>query len=140
MMVESIRNKRKTTYAAFTVAELILIIVVIGILMALAVIGLGAWQARVARTAIKSDIAHLQASMQDVRNRTNAYPVFPGGTKFVGGGVASSVFVQSEDVEITYVSGNTTDYCVNAQSLKVSSVQMYLNTAGGNATAQDGTC
>lgn len=132
--------KRRSSIAAFTIIELIVIVAVIGILAALSVIGIGAWQTRVATTAVKSDITNLQASMQDVRNRTNSYPVYPIGTKFTSGGAASDVFVQSEYIEITYAAGNATYYCVNVQSTTVTSVVMFLNTSGGNTAPQNGTC
>lgn len=132
--------KRRSPATAFTIVELIVIIAVIGILAALSIIGIGAWRTRVATTAVKSDITNLQASMQDARNRTNGYPVYPVGTKFTSGGVASDVFVQSEYVEITYAAGNATYYCVNVQSTSVPSVVMFLNTSGGNTAPQTGTC
>jgi prepilin-type N-terminal cleavage/methylation domain-containing protein len=132
--------QRRKSIIAFTIVELIIVIAVIGILAALTVIGIGAWRTRVAQTAVKSDITNLQASMQDARNRTDSYPVFPVGTKFTSGGATSDVFVQSEYVEITYAAGNATYYCVNVQSKTVTSVVMFLNTSGGNTAAQTGTC
>jgi len=132
--------QQKKHNAAFTIVELIIVIAVIAILATVVVVYLGSWRTNVAKTEVNSDIANLKASMDDVRNRTNGYPVFSIGTKFTSTGAAKDVFVQSEYVEITYAAGNATYYCVNFKSLADSSVTMYLNTSGGNTTPQSGTC
>ncbi len=125
---------------AFTVVELILVTVVVGILMAITVVGYGAWRTRVAETEVESDLHGMRAGMESARNASNEYPVFPAGTEFDSSNNTRSIFAQSEGVEITYARGDTESYCINARSVSVSSVYMYLDTAGGNDAAYEGTC
>lgn len=133
-------NQNRKAGAAFTLVELVVIIAVIGILAAMTIVGFGAWRTRVAETEVESDLINLKAGMEDVRNRTDAYPVFTSGTEFDGTNSTRVVFEQSENVELTYESGTATGYCVTAVSEEVPSVSMFLDMASSNKSPQDGSC
>lgn len=132
--------RSKTHTSGFTLVELILVIVVIGILAAITIVGFGSWRTRTAETEVKSDASNLQAGMEDARNRSNTYPVFSVGTKFDGTNTTKDIFSQSKYVEATYREGNSTYFCIDVQSKSVTTVQMFLDTRGGNTTPQKGSC
>jgi hypothetical protein len=119
---------------------LVVIVGVIPILVVLAIMGIGSWRTKVANTEVRNDIFGLQASMEDVRNRTGSYPTFAPNTTFDSSSGASSIFIQSENVEITYEAGDATYYCINFQSTEVDDVSMFLDTTDGNTVAQSGSC
>ncbi|MES2630863.1 MAG: prepilin-type N-terminal cleavage/methylation domain-containing protein [Patescibacteria group bacterium] len=57
--------KRK---AGFTIVELIIVIVVIGILAGIVIIAYGAWQSRLASDVVKSDLTNVVSAMENTRN------------------------------------------------------------------------
>jgi len=116
------------------------VITVIGVLAAISIIGFGAWRTRVATTEVKSDLLSMKAGMEDARNRNNGYPVYTANTQFTGTNTTKSVFTQSKYVRVSYMSGSSTTYCVNAQSLAVTSVAMFINLASTDKSPQNGTC
>lgn len=132
--------RSKTHTSGFTLVELILVIVVIGILAAITIVGFGSWRTRTAETEVKSDASNLQAGMEDARNRSNTYPVFTVGTKFDGTNTTKDIFSQSKYVEATYREGNSTYFCIDVQSKSITTVQMFLDIRGGNTTPQKGSC
>ena len=124
---------------AFTVVELLLVIVIIGILLAVTVASYGAWQVRVAETEVSSNLHGVLAGMEDARNRTDAYPVYASGTQFNGVNSTRGIFRQSENVTVTYSSGTATTFCITAQSNKESSVSMHIDTSS-SLEPLDGSC
>lgn len=133
--------RRQQKYrAGFTVVELVITIVIIGILAMLVSVGFGSWRTRAAETEVGSGIQGVHTSMESIRNMTNGYPIFPAGTEIDGTNDTRKVFVPSDTVQITYVWGNTEVYCINIQSTTVPDVSMFLDTTDGNDTAQEGTC
>lgn len=123
----------------FTIVELIVVVVIMGILAAVVLISYGNWRTRVARAEVESDLLNIQASMEEARNRSNGYPTFTAGTVFNGTNSTEILFTQSEHVTITYESGNATAYCITAVSEEESSVSMYVDSAFA-AKPIDGSC
>ncbi len=115
----------------FTIVELMVVVAVIAILATVVYFSIGSWRLRTAQTEVKSDLSGLQTAMENARNFSNGYPVYPVGTVF-NTTLTKDVFVQSSNVTLTYRSGDSTTYCVDAQSTVISSARLYLNTAGGN--------
>jgi prepilin-type N-terminal cleavage/methylation domain-containing protein len=133
-------EERQKLVVGFTLVEVILAVAIIGILAAITIIGIGSWRTRVAETEIKSDASSLRAGMEAIRNQTDEYPVFAVGTEFDGTNSTRSVFIQSDNVNITYAGGNTTYYCVDIESTDEATVYLHLDTSGGNTEPQAGTC
>ena len=112
----------------FTIVELLVIIVVVGVLAGITVVGYGAWRTRVAQAEVKSDLNGVYGAMENARNFGNGYPT----------SIPSS-FQSSEGVTVTYVSGDAKSYCVEARSNAVNSVRFFLNIAEGKEP-REGQC
>jgi len=65
---------KRITHTGFTVVELVVVIVVIGILAAITVVGYGAWQKTIAETQIKNDINSARVAMENYRSFNGKYP------------------------------------------------------------------
>lgn len=110
--------------SGFTLIELTVIIVVIGILAGISAIGYSGWQKRSAETAVKNDLSNVKSAMENARNFGNAYPAsLPAG------------FRASEGVNVTYVSGSAGEYCINAVSTRDSTVKFFLNSTSGEVVS-----
>lgn len=116
----------------FTIVEVAVIIVVIGILASIITFSIGSWRTRVAQTEVRSDLSSVRSAMDAKRNFSNGYPTNPS---FNGEG---ALFQQSPGVEIRYVSGDNKTYCVEAQS-KVRWQVSYFITEKDSQPVQ-GTC
>lgn len=117
---------RRNTNNGFTVIELAVVIVVIAILALIVVFSLGAWRKNVATNEVKSDLQAVKAAMENARNFEDGYP-----------SALPSSFTASPNVQATYHSGNIYDYCVDAESTEVPTVDYFVE-AGGEPIA--GTC
>jgi type IV pilus assembly protein PilA len=100
----------------FTIVELIVVIIVIGILVSIVVVSYGAWRKNVATSAVKSDLNGVNAAMENYRNFNNAYPTAP---TFSGSG---ALFQSSDNITLTYGSGSDSTYCVQGQSTQYTTI------------------
>lgn len=142
-MTRKINSGQRCFYSAsqaFTLVELLVMIAVGTVLITVVTLGFGSWRTSVAQAELKNDLLNVKAGMEDARNRTNAFPVFSAGTQFDGTNSTRSVFTQSQNVTVTYRSGNTTTYCIDAQSKAVSTLSMFINMSSANKAPQSGTC
>jgi type II secretory pathway pseudopilin PulG len=113
----------------FTLVEIVVIISVIAILVTIVIISVGNWRKSTAETEVKSDLKSLSGAMEAARNFGNGYPV----------SIPTS-FTASKNVTVTYGSGSSASYCVNAVSKADATVQYYINTAVTGREPQAGTC
>jgi prepilin-type N-terminal cleavage/methylation domain-containing protein len=114
----------------FTLVEIIVIISVIAILVTIVIVSVGNWRKSTAETEVKSDLKNLSTAMEAARNFGNGYPTS-----------IPSTFSSSPNVTVTYGSGSSASYCVNAVSTADSTVQYYINTAAATGREpQAGTC
>ncbi|HET8883924.1 MAG TPA: type II secretion system protein [Candidatus Saccharimonadales bacterium] len=111
----------------FTIVELVVVIAVIGILATIVIASYGAWREKVATSLVKNDLHAAAAAMQGARNFNDTYPLS-----------IPSTFEATENVQVTYMSGNAYGYCVQATSTEESSVQFYIEET--NTEPQPGTC
>ena len=126
---------------AFTLVELAVAIVLIGIIASLGYFGFSTWRERVAESELASDLNGVYAAMESARNWSNGYPIIPNGTVFDGAAAATSkIFTQSSNVTLTYHGGSDTSYCVDAVSVARPTISMFLDTANGNKEPKRGTC
>lgn len=112
----------------FTIVELTVIVIIMGIIATVAIIGIGSWRQRSAETEVRSDLQNVATAMENARNFGAGYPTaLPDG------------FKESPGVSVTYQSGDAKTYCIEARSKKVSSVAYFLSSDGGT-TPKKGTC
>lgn len=111
----------KFNKSGFTVVELLVILVVLGILISATVAAYSDWRTRTAETEVKNDLKAAVAQLKNYRNFNNQYPS-PGDF--------STVFKTSEGVEITdmgeVVSGS--GHCLVGTSKVDSSIVFAVST------------
>jgi len=113
----------------FTIVELLVVIVVIGILAAIGIVSYGAWQNSIRQSAVKSDILAASSAMEAERGFKNAYPLS-----------LPNSFTPNENVTITLSSVSTTTYCIDGVSTADATVTYYLDSRARDAGPQSGTC
>lgn len=142
-----LRQKRAQTHAGFTIVEILVVIVVLGILVSLSYFAFNSWRDRVAESELKSDLNGVYSGMESARNWSNGYSALAKGTTFDGNTTTKKIFVQSNNVTLTYyeadnLGGASKGYCINAVSKARPSVTMFLDTRAGSGSKepQKGTC
>lgn len=134
-------SKLHTTQKAFTLVELAVAMLVIGIILSIGYFGFNSWRERVAESELASDLNGVHAAMESARNWGSGYPNIPDGTTFNGTATETSkIFTQSRNVTLTYYEGDDASYCVDAVSTARPGVKMYLSTANGNTVPKKGSC
>lgn len=108
-----ILNKKQK---GFTIVELLVVIAVLGILMGISVVSYGKWRQTTARNEVKSDLNGAMSAMESARNFSAGYPL-----------AVPASFVESDNVDLLYISGGTTSYCLRARSSFDSTVVFYVN-------------
>ena len=118
----------------FTIIELMVVIVIIGILASITFISYGNYQKSVDVARVQSDLNAVSSAMENARNFGDGYPI---GDIGLSPNVLST-FKPSHDstghVFVTVSGGSLdgTSYCVNAVSAQDSSIQYYIsNTSQG---------
>lgn len=66
----------------FTVVEVLVVIVILGILLTISTVAYGAWQKDLADSVVKSDLASGDSSLHSFRNFNNNFPPNLAGTNF----------------------------------------------------------
>lgn len=138
--VVMLREKQLPNKTGFTIVELLVVIVVLGILVSVSYFGFSTWRDRVAESELKSDLNGLYSAMESARSWSNGYPVLAQGTVFDGNTTTKNIFTQSTNVKITYSRGDNKAYCVNAISKARPSILMFLDTSNGNKEPKKGMC
>lgn len=101
-MINFTKSNKKTH--GFTIIELIVIILVIGILAAVGVVSYGSWKTSIITTQLKSDLNGVAAAMENARNFGNGYP-----------STIPSTFIPSSGVTLSGGGLNSgANYCVDA--------------------------
>lgn len=113
----------------FTLVELIIVIVVVGILAGMSVVSYGSWRVSIAQKEVQSDLQLAASAMENSKNFMTGYPT-----------ALPSTFRSSQNVSVTYHSGSSASYCLNGVSLANSSVRYYVNTSTGNKSPRVGVC
>ena len=115
-------------FRAFTIVELLIVIVVLGILAGITVIGYGTWQTRLAQSSVQSDLKSAAAAMEQAKNFGNGYPTS-----------LPDSFESGSNVIITYASGGAGSYCIEARSTTNPSVTYYISAISAKEPTP-GTC
>lgn len=120
----------KRTSRGFTLIEIMVVIVVIGMLAALSIMLFGNWRERNARDVLKSDLKHFSAAMENYRNVNNGYPTTMEKIK----GLYNSKDSSLSEFQVS----NLDNYCVEAKPVGFDSITMYIRP---NMTdAKEGNC
>lgn len=112
----------------FTIVEVTVVIAVIGILAAVVVLSYGNWRTTTAQNEVKSDLSNVVSAMENARNFGNGYPL-----------AIPSSFTASQDVTVTYTSGDATKYCVTGTNKTVTTVVYHIDSQLGE-DPQNGPC
>lgn len=111
----------------FTIVELIVVIVVIGILAGVSIVGYGAWRKGIEESTLKSDLGNAAAAMMNARTWDNMYP-----------SVLPATFSASEGVNISGGSTDNKTYCIQASS--VSTPSLVFHVMDGSEEVNPGVC
>lgn len=138
-MKKSATHNQKTSLG-FTIVEIAVVIIVISILVAVTTVSWNKWQERTAKTEIKNDLTGVASSMESARNWSNGYPVLPPGTAFGSNQQTRDLFTPSKNVSLTYRSGSSTSFCIEATSQTQSALLMHIDSTNNDRTPEDGGC
>jgi prepilin-type N-terminal cleavage/methylation domain-containing protein len=125
----SIVKRHNNLLRGFTIAELLVVIAVIGILSAVVLVSYTGWQKSVTAAQLKSDLTAAASAMESSRTFNNIYPA----------SIPSS-FTPSPDVTVSGGSGDGKTYCLDATSSKDATIHYYIDQGSGNQGAQSGAC
>jgi len=116
--------------AGFTIIELLIVVVVIGILAGISIMGYGAWRKNVATAQVKNDLNAIAAAMESARNFNSNYPTT----------LPTNVHA-SDGVTLTLDPGSTTtSFCVDATSTTDDGILYYVDSLSRDKGPQVGTC
>lgn len=119
----------------FTIIELLISIVIIGILATIGTLNYGYYQKSLTVSQVKSDLNGVNTAMENARTFKDAYPTY------VADLAANQTFTPSPTVTLSggsYDGGKT--YCVDAVSSRDPSVKYYIDSNNGLQGAQIGSC
>lgn len=126
--------------AGFTVVEIAVVIIVIGILVMVTAVSWNQWQERTAKNEIKNDLTGVASSMESARNWSNGYPTLSPGTSFGTNQQTRDLFTPSKNITMIYRSGNSSSYCIEATSQTRSSIIMHIEVSDDKRIPEDGSC
>ena len=124
---------------AFTVAELLVVVTVIGILASIAIIGYGAWQTNIAEARVKSDLTNANAALNDTLNWDDEITL-GDGTVFDGSNETSGIYTPSDDTYLAYRDEGGSSYCLEAQSVAHPEVYFFLDASTNKVSPEQGSC
>ena len=122
-----IQHKKQIT--GFTVIELIVVIVVIGILAGISIVSYGAWRHSATAASVKSDLNNVISAMESARTFDNSYPST----------LPSSVVASNGNV-LTESATDGTYYCVDGTNSNDSSIAYYVASESKSQGPLNGTC
>lgn len=112
----------------FTMVELAVVIMIIGILAAVAIVGYGSWREGVAKQEVQNDLTAAAAAMDDARNFGTGYP-----------NVLPDTFNASKNVTVTFIRGTSRSFCIYGVSKEYSSIKYHIDTTE-KRDPQTGSC
>lgn len=120
-------RKKYPTSGGFTVVEVLVIVVVVGILATLVTLSIGNWRQRTAETEVKNDLTALASAMENARNFGSGYSA-----------TIPSTFKESENVSVELVYSTASTYCAEGENEVVSGVLFSIRT--GETQPTEGGC
>ena len=123
-------NKRKLFRAhGFTIVELLVVIVVIGILTAIVIVSGSAYIKKSADTTVESN---LQASVTKFRNERSKKGGYPTTQTDL-----NNLLKPSSDVALTLLGSNANQFCIKATSIKYPDIFYYMGQKDPKPTTAD---
>ncbi len=114
--------------SGFTVVELLVVIVILGILVGLTSFGYRGWQQGIAEREVKSDLQFAAIAMENAKNFGEGYP-----------GSLPTNFKSSATTTVAFKTGSGSAYCIEAYANKTPTIK-YSITQGAKTTPQLGAC
>lgn len=99
----------------FTIAELLVVIVVLSILVAMTIFFIGDWRGRTAQTEVQNSLKNAAAAMENSRNFNNGYPA-----------ALPNEYIPSQNVTVQLISSTSSTFCLKAWSTIRTDVQYYM--------------
>lgn len=112
----------------FTLVEMLVVIVILGILTGLTVFGYRSWQQGLAQRQVQSELQLAQTAMENAKNFGSGYPL-----------TLPTSYKSGEDVSLTLAWGDAGKYCLQAVSTKHSTVTFHINSTQ-DKSPQSGAC
>jgi len=108
-----IANTKKTVKRnhGFTMVEIVIVVVVIGILAGITIVSYGSWRKNISEGQVKSDLSGVASAMEGARNFGSTYPTS-----------LPTNFKPSSDVTLTYKSGDAKTYCIEGTTARDASI------------------
>lgn len=111
---------RSSSESGFTLTELIVVIIVIGILASISTVSYVGWRESMIDTQLKNDLSAAVSAMENERNFSTTGYNIPLPTSFRS----------SEDVTVTLESSTTTTFCIKAISKTDVTKVLYVDETG----------
>jgi prepilin-type N-terminal cleavage/methylation domain-containing protein len=113
----------------FTIVELGVVIVVIGILATITTLGYTSWQQSINSTQVKSDLSGVAAAMENARTFGDIYP-----------SAIPANFTASDGVDLAIFSSDASTFCVDGYYTTDPTNTYYIDQDTIRLGAQEGTC
>lgn len=115
----------------FTLIEIIMVVVIMGIMTSIFVVNYGNWRTTVATAQVKIELNGAADAMEDARNNDNEYPLS-----------VPSTFSSSDDVVISGGgSENGKFFCIDGTSGSRPEIRYYISSfTGGRTSTEPGMC
>ena len=111
---------RSSPESGFTLTELIVVIIVIGILASISTVSYVGWRESMIDTQLKNDLSAAVSAMENERNfSTTGYNTF-----------LPASFRSSEDVTVNLEASHKTSFCIKAVSDKDTTKVLYVDETG----------
>lgn len=117
----------------FTIIELVVVVVVLGVLASIVIVGYGAWRISIATDALKSDLIQAATQLEDARVWSDKYP---DSELVESGGLA---LTKSDGTEYHYLYSPSADaYCLAATS-SIAGVPVFM-VSNKSTVPSEGEC
>lgn len=116
----------------FTLVEVMVVIVVIGILAGIVILMFGNWREKNARDVLKTDLKHLSAAMENYRTANNKYPTTVA--------MVSTIYNSKDTTTFEFALANDDTYCINAEANSYKGRNVFMHIRPTYSDPQNGKC